>query len=300
MNRLDFSRLEKARMRGGKLIARCPACAEVGSDRSGEHFVAFDEGRGRFGCIAHAGDHDHRRRIAVLLGSSNSPGRGSSPAPQLTPIASQARKLVLPPLERPSISDLDQICRIRGYPSFAGLELAVRAGMLRVASIRDGSSCARVWILLDSSRRNAQARRLDGRPFQSIGAKAKTLPGSQASWPIGAADIGDKPFVALAEGGPDFLTLWLLAWWHRQHEAVAPIFMAGTHPIHSEALSAFKGKGVFLIPHRDAAGARAQRRWTAQLRAAGASWIQPFDVSPEKDLNDLLRSVAAEMLEEHS
>jgi hypothetical protein len=35
-------------------------------------------------------------------------------------------------------------------------------------------------------------------------AKAKTKPGSHASWPIGAADIGSRPVVIVCEGQLDF------------------------------------------------------------------------------------------------
>ena len=38
---LDLTKLEKLRLRGGKTIGRCPACAEGGGNRKGEHlFIA--------------------------------------------------------------------------------------------------------------------------------------------------------------------------------------------------------------------------------------------------------------------
>lgn len=64
--RLDLGRLEKLRESAGKLIARCPACAEHGGDRAGNHLVILPDGR--FGCAAHSGDSEHRRRIFSLAG----------------------------------------------------------------------------------------------------------------------------------------------------------------------------------------------------------------------------------------
>jgi hypothetical protein len=191
------------------------------------------------------------------------------------------------------VGELATLAELRGLPFFAGLELATRAGQLRMAEMRDAGESVLAWVLLDSSARNAQARRLDGRPWQGIGAKAKTLPGSQAAWPIAAADIGAKPFVALCEGGPDTLAAWSFVWWHTQQAEIMPVCMAGSHPIHVDALPLFRGKGVFVVPHRDAAGARAMTTWTAQLREAGARWVRCFDVSPHKDLNEFLSDAAA-------
>jgi hypothetical protein len=64
---LDLSLLEKVRHHPcGKVTARCPACAEAGSDRTGNHLVVFPDDR--FACAAHGGDGDHRKRISALAG----------------------------------------------------------------------------------------------------------------------------------------------------------------------------------------------------------------------------------------
>lgn len=67
---LDTGRLENVHKRGGKTIARCPACAEQGHDTSGEHLVI--DAQGRFGCVVHPGAHgrEHRRRIAQIAGDN--------------------------------------------------------------------------------------------------------------------------------------------------------------------------------------------------------------------------------------
>jgi predicted metal-dependent enzyme (double-stranded beta helix superfamily) len=63
---LDLSRLEKDRNVGGKIIARCPACAESGGDRKGNHLTIFPSGK--YACAAMPGDAEHRRRIFSLVG----------------------------------------------------------------------------------------------------------------------------------------------------------------------------------------------------------------------------------------
>lgn len=64
---LDRSKLEKVvELASGALRARCPACAETGGDRSGEHLLIYPDGK--FGCCAHQGDAGHRKRIYALVG----------------------------------------------------------------------------------------------------------------------------------------------------------------------------------------------------------------------------------------
>lgn len=69
---IDIAKLENVRERGGKTIARCPACAEDGGDKTGNHLVIFEEGR--FGCAAFPGDPEHRKRIYALVGKREEPG----------------------------------------------------------------------------------------------------------------------------------------------------------------------------------------------------------------------------------
>ena len=64
---LDVAKLEKVRELGGGIVqARCPACAEGGNDRSGEHLRIYPDGK--FGCCVHPKDGDHRKRIWALVG----------------------------------------------------------------------------------------------------------------------------------------------------------------------------------------------------------------------------------------
>ncbi len=64
---LDLAKLEKVRpLANGSVEARCPACAEGGHDRKGEHLLIKPDGR--FGCCANPKDREHRKRIFALAG----------------------------------------------------------------------------------------------------------------------------------------------------------------------------------------------------------------------------------------
>ncbi len=64
---LDLSQLQCLAETGdGGQQARCPACAELGHDRKGEHLRIYADGR--FGCCVHPKDREHRKRIFALAG----------------------------------------------------------------------------------------------------------------------------------------------------------------------------------------------------------------------------------------
>jgi len=66
---LDVRRLAVSRrLEDGTVVARCPACAAVGQDRSGEHLVIYPNGR--FGCVVHpcAAGLLHRKAIWEAVG----------------------------------------------------------------------------------------------------------------------------------------------------------------------------------------------------------------------------------------
>ena len=64
---LNLEKLEKVReLAGGIVQARCPACAEGGADKTGNHLRI--QADGRFGCCVHPKDSEHRKRIFALVG----------------------------------------------------------------------------------------------------------------------------------------------------------------------------------------------------------------------------------------
>jgi hypothetical protein len=71
---LDLAKLEKVfEHPDGAVTARCPACAEDGGDRKGEHLYIYPDGK--YGCAKYQGDHEHRARIWELVGWRNGKGR---------------------------------------------------------------------------------------------------------------------------------------------------------------------------------------------------------------------------------
>ena len=50
----------------GGVVARCPACAQAGHDKSGNHLIVYPDGK--FGCVACPSDKEHNREILRLVG----------------------------------------------------------------------------------------------------------------------------------------------------------------------------------------------------------------------------------------
>jgi hypothetical protein len=70
---LDLTKLEKVvELVGGAKRARCPACAEGGNDKAGEHLRIYQNGK--FGCCVFPGDREHRKRIFALAGDRTERG----------------------------------------------------------------------------------------------------------------------------------------------------------------------------------------------------------------------------------
>ena len=82
MSGLDMTRLENVHIAAGKTVARCPACAETGRDKNGDHlFIGPD---GRFGCVDNPGleGEVHRKRIFALVGVPDKREANQTPPPK--------------------------------------------------------------------------------------------------------------------------------------------------------------------------------------------------------------------------
>ena len=204
--------------------------------------------------------------------------------------AEPRKPLALPPLDKGTVSDLAQLQELRGFRFFAGLQILSNRGQLGFATLKDGTERPRCWIITDDSRRNAQARRLDGKPWQSLPGKpkAKTLPGSQAAWPIGASRISRSDTVLFTEGAPDLLAAATFASFDLPGSFEAVAMIGAGLSIHPEALPLFKGKTVFLFAHNDEAGINAARKWQGQLTEASATVTTLCSDTEGRDLNDAL------------
>jgi hypothetical protein len=112
---LDVAKLEKVRELGGGIVqARCPACAEGGNDRSGEHLRIYPDGR--FGCCVHPKDGEHRKRIWALAGRKL----------HLSPAGSVSLRLKTPPAMPPTQSVKAALDDFR-TPRTAEVKLRARA-----------------------------------------------------------------------------------------------------------------------------------------------------------------------------
>jgi hypothetical protein len=199
------------------------------------------------------------------------------------------KRAAWPTFEIPSRGEILQIAELRGLSPEA-IGLAVSRGLLWACNSREG----RAWVVGDSSHRNAQARRLDGRAWEKIGAKAWTMPGSEASWPIGLREAASFPAIALCEGGPDMLAALHLSWIGDAEDKVAAVAMLGAaNRLPADALPLFAGRRVRIFGHMDAAGQNAAARWAGQLAGEGCDVdgykfdrFLKADGQPVNDLND--------------
>ncbi len=237
------------------------------------------------------------RRLAAAAAAAAELRRHPAPSPPAD------RQIVWPAtgLRAGSPEDFAALAKLRGL-SIAGIELAAERGLLAFADTRD----ARAWVVTDSTRLNAQARRLDGRDWEHLGgSKAWTLPGSRAAWPVGALESTGKRFVVLVEGGADLLAAHhLIAAEERRDDVAAVAMLGASGRIPDEALDLLKGKTVRLYPHDDPAGFAAAARWTAQLETADCdvdridfAGMRRGDHDMIKDLNDFARLAASVSLE---
>jgi hypothetical protein len=206
-------------------------------------------------------------------------------------------KPVFPDFHKGTPADFTQLARLR-HIGREGLEFASERGLLWFATLKDCPA----WLITDSARVNAQARRMDGQLWEHIGAKAWTLPRSWANWPIGIKEARPFPAIALCEGGPDFLAAHYLALWEqashptKQDVRCVPVAMLGaSQRIHEAALPMFAGKQVRIFAHADDEGRAAAERWARQLETVGVevdafnfAGLQQVDGEPVKDLNDAL------------
>lgn len=242
---------------------------------------------------------DACKKFIELAGGHCTPApRAACPRP-----ADAKPKPVFPDFRRGTADDFQQLASLRNIGR-EGIEWASERGLLCFAMLKNCPA----WIVTDSARVNAQARRMDGLQWEHIGAKAWTLPGSWASWPIGIAEAKEFSAIALCEGGGDFLAAHYLALCEQAtHHAkrdvqCSPVAMLGaSQRIHADALPLFAGKRVRIFGHDDEAGRGAVERWAAQLASAGAdvdafsfAGLVQTDGKPVKDLNDsLLMDVAS-------
>ncbi|MGH8024153.1 MAG: CHC2 zinc finger domain-containing protein [Limisphaerales bacterium] len=219
-------------------------------------------------------------------------GGGIAPAqcPARPHRAGAKPKPVFPDFTKGTEEAFKQLASLRRV-SPESVELASQRGLLLFATLKDCPA----WIVTDPARLNAHARRMDGQIWKHVGAKAWTLPGGWASWPIGIMEARPFSVIALCEGGPDLLAACHFIVCESRERHCSPVAMLGaTQRIHPDALPLFAGKRIRIFGHADDEGRKAVERWTRQLETAGAdcdafnfAGLRQADESAVKDLNDL-------------
>ena len=170
-----------------------------------------------------------------------------------------------------------------------------------------GAAC---YIVTDTARKAASARRLDGQPFPAAGNRKKpvkvlSLPGTDNGWPIGL--VGSGPLhanfdpwraVAVFEGCTDYLAAYHLFLENGIYD-VLPLALVGQSKSLNEnawrRLRAFKGKRAFVYLDDDEAGRRLASERAKLLSSLGLDVIgieldglRRTDGRPVSDVNDLV------------
>ena len=276
---IDCSLLEKPRQHGDKLIARCPACAEDGGDKSCIHLCVFDHGEGAFSCAANQGDKQHRQRIYALVGSKVS--RRTKLRAISRPVPQPARRYIvnseIPALAAPTDDELIAIAAQREWQAelaLPALRILCHRGLLWVGSLY-GIDC---WIVTDSCRFTWRGRRMDGRVWKiGSGSTKSVAAGKQLSaWPVGTDTLGRYcyPFVIFCEGEADLLAAAVIA--HAEGRDLSKIgfvaMLGAVGNIDPVALKEFTGKSVVVMRQNDAVhqkSAKTSEQWCQQLYGAG-------------------------------
>lgn len=206
-------------------------------------------------------------------------------------------ELELPTLYAPTDDEITQIAGLREL-SYEAVEQAAFSGLLWTCEFKDKPA----WVITDRTRCNAQARRMDGQMW-SIGgneAKAWTIKGSLASWPVGIAEAYEAGgLIVMCEGGPDLLAANQLLI-DNQINGQPIAFLGAAMKLHPGAKMFFRNRKVVLVPHNDAAGLTATYGVLGRNGEWQAGWVDALaDVDcklsvrelpfPVKDLNDYVK-----------
>ncbi len=178
--------------------------------------------------------------------------------------------LIIPPLTWDT-AKAKTLSTQRGF-NVEALEIAYKAGVFGFCEYKGLSS----WIITDSTKQNAQARRTDGKLYFGK-LKAMTLKNSKCSYPLGLSTIGDKKLICIAEGSTDFLALYHFAYIFNVVDDIAPLAILGaSQSIKAECLNALAGRHVLIFPDADEAGRHALNKWGEALSQVSKS-LRYFD-----------------------
>jgi len=200
--------------------------------------------------------------------------------------------------------ELQQLGAQRGF-SVESLQYLQQGGFLRFGQLWRKP----MWCLRDKRRELHEYRRLDGRPWPASGTLSKRKAhcrGRGKNWPLGILEACKHNTIVMVEGAPDFLAAHHFALAEGKLDSLGIVAVLGAaNRLAEEALSLFKGKSIWIYPHRDEAGWKAAIQWAQEIKQAGALEVLGFDLSgitltdgtSGKDLADLAR-IDADCFEE--
>ena len=286
---IDLTKLEKVReLPGGRIIAQCPACAEVDRDKNGEHLTVWPDDH--YACAANQGDREHLRRIHALVGIS----RSERPLLIGRPTPAGA---VLRPTEAP----LPVLSNRQTALMIAAIENLARANpeaAKRCASIADSRGWKPETVRLTAldqcagwMRFNTKIRKPDPRcPDEAwcfiyrVGVKVRFhLPdGKKALRWLKSEGLSQPSLwrfecigretetVWITEGEPDAIRLMDLGIGENcgNKEAVCALPSA-SYSLRQDELAALRGKQVIFCPDNNDAGQKAAARLSQSLATVG-------------------------------
>lgn len=288
----------KIRRSGGGFLAKCP----LHQEQKGESF-SVDVGKQLWKCfgkcqfggdviklVAEWDEVDAMTAAEILEGRCLRDDANARHVPRqrreapVREVATVLRELPeIPKMYRGERRHWEALAKLRKLPHHGGVELGVRAGVLRFCLAYEQPS----WAVLDAANPcNVQVRRMDGQMWFGR-AKVMGIRHNWAKWPVGLEVALQQPHdeVLLVEGTGDFVAAW-----HAVAEGLTggvPVAMFGaSNPIHDGALTLLEGRRVRIIEQRDEAGARASEAWAEQLRAARCDVCVRQVPTSGEDLND--------------
>ncbi|MFZ4767641.1 MAG: YfjI family protein [Roseimicrobium sp.] len=297
---LEIAKLTHVKATNGKLIARCPTCAESDEDKEGKHLVVYDDARdtaslrfGRYGCVTHQGDNPHRSRIYALAG-----------VPDAEPSPPRARETVKPKpaepvqwsanCERLASDDaaLSRLAAWRGWSVDYCRELARAA----VIGLHEGRVCFPVM--------DAQGVVIGRHVFQWPelgGPKAWYAPGKNAPLIIGAAALASVKACNVIESQWDACALLFARGWRGEPLDKPFLVTRGTSISPTMQTMLMGVESVLLWMQHDEPKAEGKappaEEWLARCLALMPDTVREMkrvDVpAGYKDFNDVLRDRGA-------
>lgn len=281
---LILDRLEKPKERGSRIIARCPACAEIGKDTAADNLTIFENGV--FACAVYQGDAGHSKRILQLAGDKSQAKREFTapiyrpttprepPLPQLTPRQVQ---IMLRSIEH--LGKADELC--------AGI--AAKRGWKPETVRHAAQDLSMGWITFDDDVRKPDATCPDSAPcfIYRAGLKVRFLgpDGKKTFRFLKSEGLNYKSLwraelitqvtktVWITEGEPDALRLMDLGIGEidGNAEVVCSLPDAG-YTIRRDEIELLRGREVIFVPDTDDAGLTAKRRLTETFCHAAISF----------------------------